>query len=261
MNKSNFFNNTHKPLLFAHRGCSYAAPENTIAAFRMARDQGIPGVELDVRICATGEMVVFHDDDFERIFGRSGTIESSSLKEIRQLDAGKHKGKEYEGEMVPLLTEVLELLGKEIYYDIEIKNRNKTPGKLGEVLLKIIREYNLEDKCIVSSFNPVSMKDFIKRAPDIPGAIIYSRHKDVPFYLRRGQGRLAGTPILKPDHEMVTKNFFLLNSRLLGYPVLPWTVDDPARAKELLQLGASGIISNRPEDLIHLFRDKKSPPV
>ena len=92
MSRFDFFNRFEKPVLFAHRGCSYAAPENTLAAFQKAKEFGIPGIELDVRLCASGEMVVFHDDDFKRIFDREGTVEETSFEDLRKLDAGIHRG-------------------------------------------------------------------------------------------------------------------------------------------------------------------------
>ncbi len=254
MKNNNIFKIHNAPLLFAHRGCSHAAPENTMTAFRLAREYGIPGIELDVRLCSTGEMVVFHDDDFKRIFNMEGSIEETSFKELQKLDAGIFKGEEFRGERIPLLSEVFELLGTDVIYDIEFKNRLTTTGPQEEALLKVIRKYNVEENCMVSSFNPFCIRTFKKLAPEISGAIIYSKSMDVPWYLRRGEGRyISGCPVIKPKWDMVTDGFIFRNYRLGGYPVLPWTVDDPQTAENLLAKGCAGIITNRPESMKHLF--------
>ncbi|MBI9102006.1 MAG: glycerophosphodiester phosphodiesterase [Spirochaetales bacterium] len=254
MLKPNFFIDNNGPLLFGHRGCSHAAPENTLAAFRLLKENGIPGVELDVRICATGEMVVFHDDDFKRIFGIEGTIEDTTFEALQKLDAGIHKGEQFNGERVPLMSEVFELLENTVFYDIELKNRQKTTGAQEAELDRLIKKYGLESNCIVSSFNPLSVNAFRKVNHRISRAVIYSATKELPWFLRNGEGRyISRSSILKPEHIKITRRFMCWYSKFLKYPVLTWTVDDPARAEELIKMGVSGIISNRPEDLKHLF--------
>ena len=134
-----FLENYDRPLFFAHRGLSARAPENTLAAFKLAWDSGVPGVELDIRLCATEDIVVFHDNDLERITGKQGTIEQSDLDELKSYDAG-------EGEKIPLLSEVFEAAPPDVYFDIEMKlavrlcsdkltQKNLKPGA-GRIILK-----------------------------------------------------------------------------------------------------------------------------
>src|SRR5579863_8095472 len=100
---ASFFAPRERPLVIAHRGASADAPENTLAAFRLAREQGADAIELDVMRCATGEVVVFHDDDLQRYFGRPTLIRDLSFEDLRKLDVGR-------GEQIPTLDEVLKIL-------------------------------------------------------------------------------------------------------------------------------------------------------
>src|SRR5512138_3482216 len=99
-----------RPLVLGHRGASADAPENTLAAFRLAMAQGADGVELDVWRCATGEVVVTHDEDTRRVAGASLRVPDAPLAALRALDVGAFAGPRFGGERMPLLSEVLEAL-------------------------------------------------------------------------------------------------------------------------------------------------------
>ena len=231
------------PLLFGHRGYSSIAPENTLPAFQEILNRKVPGVELDIHLCKSGELVVTHDHNLKRITGMDATIEELEYSEIRKLDAGDWKDKKFRGERIPLLQEVFDLLGSSVYYDIEIKTMETGKTGLDDKLFKLIRENRLEERIIVSSFNPMPVKYFKKLAPHIPTAIIYSDDKDVPWYLRSGGGRwIASTDILKPVYKKI-------KNRTGRQPVVTWTVDSPAEAERLLRAGVSGIISNKPAEI------------
>ncbi|TXT50899.1 MAG: glycerophosphoryl diester phosphodiesterase [Spirochaetes bacterium] len=119
-----------RPFLFAHRGLSSQYPENTIAAFKAAKDRGVPGIELDVHLVQGGRLLVFHDDTTQRIpGGLVRQIETENFDALRDLDIGAWKGPQFAGQIMPLLEEVLEELGKDMYFDIEIKSR--TTGDRG----------------------------------------------------------------------------------------------------------------------------------
>lgn len=242
------------PLLLAHRGYSRLAPENTLPAFALARDHRIPGVELDVHLCRTGEVVVIHDDTVDRTTSGTGEVADLSLEELRRLDAGAWKGEQFQGTRIPLLSEVFELLGDSVIYDVELKIRTKKTAALAEAVLKVIQKAGLEKKCLITSFNPLAIKAFRKAAPQIAVGIIYTDDEELPSYLRAGQGRFfTRCSVLKPDHKKISNRFMAYHARLLRYPVLPWTVDDPGKAEELLKMGASGIITNDPGPLKPLF--------
>jgi len=110
-----------RPLVLGHRGASAEAPENTLAAFRLAMAQGADGVELDVWRCGTGELVVAHDDDLRRVGGSPLVVRKASLAALRAVDVGSWKGERFRGERVPLLAEVLEAVPSAVV-NVELKS-------------------------------------------------------------------------------------------------------------------------------------------
>jgi glycerophosphoryl diester phosphodiesterase len=252
-----------RPLLFAHRGCSSLAPENTLAAFRKARDLGAPGIELDVHVCATGELIVTHDHSFRRITGDGRIIEELPLKEIRAIDAGSWFNPAFRGERPPLLEEVLEEFCPGMYIDIELKTNKFRGDPLPEAVARKLQALGerITGALTISSFNPMSLIAFKKRCPGIPAAVIWSADKTVPFPLRWGFGRfIARCDYLKPVHLQVNRLSLLRFTLNEGRPVVPWTIDDPGLAKKMLHIGCEGIISNRPQDMLPLLggRDGES---
>jgi glycerophosphoryl diester phosphodiesterase len=241
-----------RPLLFAHRGCSSLAPENTFASFKKARETGAPGIELDIHVCATGELVVAHDDTFQRTAGDSRRVEDLAFEEIRSIDVGSFFSTAFRGERPPLLDEVLEEFCSEMYIDIELKTRKTKNDRLPGLLADTIRRFGdrAEKSVTVSSFNPFALRAFKQLCPHIPAAIIWCVDTSVPPVLRRGFGRfLSHCDYLKPEHVQVRRFTRFPLSVLEKRPIVPWTVDDPALAQKLLGLGCSGIITNRPQDM------------
>jgi glycerophosphoryl diester phosphodiesterase len=241
-----------RPLLFAHRGCSSLAPENTHAAFSLARQYGSPGIELDVHLCATGELVVFHDDTLRRIAGDSRSVEALSLEELRQLDLGSFFDPRFKNERMPLLEEVIEEFCPDLYIDIEMKSRKTKDDPLPLALAEKLRSLGARTAgaVTVSSFNPLCLAAFRRAAPGFPTAVIWCDSREVPPILRRGAGRwIAGSDYIKPDSTQCTGWNLFWMSGIERRPCVPWTVDDPEEAERLAALGAAGIITNRPQDM------------
>ncbi|MDR0377892.1 MAG: glycerophosphodiester phosphodiesterase [Spirochaetaceae bacterium] len=249
-----------RPLLFAHRGCSSLAPENTPASFRAAREAGSPGIELDIHICATGELVVAHDDTFLRTApaganGGGRRIEEMSLAEIWTLDVGSFFGPAFSGERPPLLAEVLEEFCPDIYIDIELKSRKTKDDPLPAAAAKLLKGMGraVEESVVASSFNPLCLKAFKKAAPRVPTGIIYCVNPEVPWAMRWGAGRfIAGCDYVKPEYAQTTPFARFRIAGLEKRPMVPWTVDDAALAERLIGLGCGGVITNRPQDMVVL---------
>jgi glycerophosphoryl diester phosphodiesterase len=241
-----------RPLVFAHRGCSSLAPENTMTAFTKARETGAPGLELDIHICASGELVVAHDDTFQRTAGDSRKIAELNYIEIKAIDVGSFFGPAFQGERPPLLADVLEAFCPGMYIDIELKTRKTKNDPLPGLLAEMLKKFG--DRALksvtVSSFNPFSIFVFKQLCPQAPTAIIWSADKEVPPILRHGFGRfLSHCDYLKPVYRQVTpfSRFWLGNVE--RRPLIPWTIDDPGLAKQMLKTGCMGIITNRPQDM------------
>lgn len=234
-------------MLFGHRGYSALAPENTLAAFSLLLEHGIPGAELDVRLSRDGQVVVIHDENTKRVTGVDALVQDCTAAKLRKLDAGSWLGDAFRDEGIPLLDEVFELTGDRLYYDIELKWGQRRSCGLEEAAVERIRSHGMTDRCLISSFNPYCIRRVQAIAPEIPTAHIYARHRDVPLLLRLGQAGLAvPTPYMKPRSPQVNLISSFVLRRVLGSRVLAWTVDDPGEAARLVQLGVRGIISNHP---------------
>jgi glycerophosphoryl diester phosphodiesterase len=241
-----------RPLVFAHRGCSSLAPENTMAAFNKARETGAPGIELDIHLCASGELVVAHDDTFQRTAGDGRRVTELKYGEIRGIDVGSFFDPAFRGERPPRLEDVLEAFCPGMYIDIELKTRktkdDPLPGRLAEVLGRF------GDRALqsvtVSSFNPFGILVFKRLCPRVPTAIIWSADTEVPPILRCGFGRfLSRCDYLKPVHRQVNPFSRFWLGGLEGRPLIPWTIDDRGLAERMLKTGCAGIITNRPQDM------------
>lgn len=223
-----------------------------MAAFRLAKTKGIPGVELDIHLTADGKLIVIHDHTTSRVApGTSLDIEASTLAQIQAVDIGSWKGVQFKGEKAPLLSELFEELGKDLYFDIEIKSGKAEDKGLEAALVKLLAEFKFgADRIVVSSFNPISIKRFKALCPTVPTGIIYCINDDVPWYLRHGEGRWLGhADFLKPKHTQATKAGLAWGRLIGGRKVLPWTIDDPAVAARVLTIGCEGVISNKPHQL------------
>jgi glycerophosphoryl diester phosphodiesterase len=244
-----------RPFLFAHRGVSSLAPENTRASFALARDMGMPGIELDVHLTADGGLPVIHDHSTGRVAGKSLEVERSTMKDLSALDVGSWMDEKWKGERIIALRELFEEFGDSFYYDIELKNRVSSDYGLEGAVAACLRDAfaskaGLAGRIMVSSFNPIALARFKYLAPAIPTAVIWSSDAEVPPYLRHGEGRWIGkVDALKPHSDKVRPLSSFRWKSLGGYPVMPWTIDDDAEARRVLALGCDGVISNCPQDL------------
>ena len=241
-----------RPLVFAHRGLSSEAPENTMAAFRLARAKGVPGVELDIHLTSDGKLIVIHDHTTTRVSpGTAITIEESTAAQIQGVDIGSWKGAQFKGEKAPLLSELFEELGGELYFDVEIKSGKAEDKGLEAALVKLLADFKFSaERIAVSSFNPFAIRRFKALCPSVPTGIIYCIDDDVPWYLRHGEGRWLGhADFLKPKHTQASRAGLSWGRLIGGRKVLPWTIDDPAIAARVLTIGCEGVISNKPHQL------------
>ena len=169
--------NPDRPLVLAHRGASAEAPENTLAAFRLAMEQGADGLELDVRRCASGEPVVIHDADTLRTSGAALRVADASLRELRALDAGAWKSPAFRGERIPTLDEVLRELPSSVV-NVELKSDGVPDAKLARAVAQVIRDRQAAARVIVSSFDPRLLAAFKVAAPEIaPGVLQHHGHR------------------------------------------------------------------------------------
>jgi glycerophosphoryl diester phosphodiesterase len=241
--------NSKYPLIFAHRGANSFAPENSLAAFEKAKKLGCQGVELDVRMCASGEIVVFHDRLISRMTGEKGKIHKLKLSHLRNF---KLMHPQLPNEKIPVLQEVLDLVGKEILINIDIKKSTFSQNQIEEKILKILADKNFEENIIISSFNPLVLKKIATLNPRLHTGFIFRNRSSMMI--------LNGHPVksLHARHSILNSRY-LQNLSHRSQQVYAWTVDEVESMEKLINMKIDGIITNRPELLIEL-ENKMYPP-
>ena len=252
-------------LVIAHRGVPYYAPEETLPAYLLARDLGADYLEADLQRTKDGIIIALHDDNLRRTTNiadvfpeRSDDLVSSfTWDELQKLDAGSWFNESYAGEKIPTLDEVFELLGTNVYYDIEIKHIDKKHGEFEKKLVEKIAKWDLGERVIISSFNPISIIGIRAANPLLNTAIIYCSKETIPWWLRNGAGKYLCQPnILKPCKQKVSPFTMFINNKIQKYMIVSWTIDDPLIVQKYLNHGVDGIVTNAPEDMLDIFRER-----
>ena len=133
-----------QPIIFAHRGASAYAPENTLAAFEQALIQGADGIELDAKLSADGHVVVIHDATLDRTTGVHGRVKDLSLADLQALNAGSFFSNNFSTETIPALEEVFESFGKKLFINVELTNYNTPRDHLVETVCMLVKKFNLQ---------------------------------------------------------------------------------------------------------------------
>lgn len=240
-----------RPLNFAHRGASHEAPENTLAAFLLAAELEVDGVELDVQLTRDGEIVVIHDFALETTTDGQGPVSDRTLAELKELDAGSWFDPTFAGERIPTLQEVVETVGHRILLNIELKTASLRDNGLAAAVARTIEDNHLLDQVVVSSFNPLAVWRIKMMNPWIPTGLLYA--PDMPVVLRRPWLRhLVHPEALHPHYSMVD-NSYVRWTKERGYRLHTWTVDGPGEMWQLMRQGVDLIITNRPDLLTQVL--------
>ncbi len=237
--------------IFAHRGASQYAPENTMAAFRLAQEQKADGIELDVQLTKDGEIVVIHDETIDRVSNGKGAVGSYILEELRAFSFD-HGMEGYKGEGIPTLRDVLQLLRPwEMKLNIELKTGIYWYPQMEEKVVRLVKEEGMEERIIYSSFNHYSISRIQELAPKARTAYLFSDViLDVAAY---AQGN--GVQGLHPALYHVKMADFLKQYQKSGLDVRVWTVNEEADLEELFRAGVTAVITNRP-DLAYKVRER-----
>ena len=236
-------------IIVAHRGASWDAPENTLAAFRLAWDQQADAVELDLRLSGDGRLMVHHDADTRRTCGRRLVIANSSIEQLGELDAGRWKASAWAGERIPELAEVIATTPPGRALMIELKSGPEIVPALSRVLLSC----GLANSQItLMAFDVETMRQVKRALPDIVC------HQVVSTRSSRRWGRVAtvdsmiavaseaGLDGLNLDAKFVIDAAFASRVHAAGLGLHVWTVNDPVKARALKLAGVDGITTDRP---------------
>jgi len=232
--------------VLGHRGARHAAPENSFAAFELALQEGADGVELDVRLNASDDVIVCHDLTLERVTeGR----DRRALRDLSTRDCNAVRLAQ--GERLPQLVDVLDWAERRgACLNIEIKADGERRGRLLRAVARLTEARAEAENILVSCFNPVVLQLHGLFAPSIPTAWLV----DSPTLSRMPLLPHAGSAALHPKESLITAEA-LAGWKRQGFRVHAWTVNERARARELSALGVDGLISDQPGAILRALAD------
>jgi glycerophosphoryl diester phosphodiesterase len=243
-----------RPRVVAHRGFSGRAPENTLAACRLALEIEPDMIEVDLLLSSDGEVVALHYAELERTTNGSGLVSDSTLAELRRLDAGSWFSDEFTGEPIPTLAEILDLLRSRTLLNVEIKTQavtDEAAGGITDKVLQLVRDRRMAEQVILSSFDPRALSQARQLDPQVRTASLFNRH------LHRGRSPVevmeeVGSVGLNIRDSLVTAEI-VISCHQHGRPVAVYTVNEPRRMRELMDLGVDALFTDRPDLMLDLL--------
>ena len=244
-------------LVWAHRGASSYAPENTLAAFQEAVDMGADGVELDIQLTKDGEMVVIHDETVDRTTNGKGWVKDYTFEDLRKLDAtyqnllqggevveSARKFEEYHDLQIPTMREVFELLKPtNLTINIELKTGIVFYPNIEEKILKLTKEMGMEDRVLYSSFNHYTIQKIHELDPKAHIGFLYADGTiDMPAY-----GKEHGVEALHPALYNLQFPGFVQEAKAKGLALNVWTVNTPEYVEMCKAAHVDAIITNYPD--------------
>ncbi|MEO8253332.1 MAG: glycerophosphodiester phosphodiesterase family protein [Flavobacterium sp.] len=229
---------SNKLVVCGHRGAMGHATENTLASMKKGIELKADMLEIDVFKIKTGELVVFHDDDLDRITNAKGKIEGYTFEELRKvLVAGKYQ--------IPTLQEVIETIDRKAILNIELKGENTATDTY-----RVIEEYKKKGwrnkDFFISSFRVAELRKMRSLSTEI--AIGLLTYKDSIETIIKTAKEINAQAI-NPYYKTVTaENVAIMKAN--NFKIYPWTVDEPVDIKNLQNLKVTGIITNFPDRIV-----------
>lgn len=242
------------PLIIGHRGASAHAPENTIAAFKLAVEHGADGIELDAKLSADGHIMVIHDQTVDRTTGGQGAVRSLTLGQLKQMDAGSTFDAQFAKEPIPTLDEVFFEVGQRTLINVELTNYLTPTDALPDLVADLVIKYGLQDRVFFSSFNANNLARIHRRLPNAPVAIL-TPGGAAGWLMRGWLGRVSSPKYIHPYYADVTGRF-VESEHQRGRKINTWTVNDPAEMKRLFNLKIDGIITDDPRLAREVLEEK-----
>jgi glycerophosphoryl diester phosphodiesterase len=245
-----FLHSFTKPIIFAHRGASGYAPENTIAAFKMAVSMGADAIELDTKLSSDDVVMVMHDQTVDRTTEQSGNLRTYTAQQLQEMDAGSHFDVKFAGEKVPTLAEVFEAVGQKIFINIELTNYQTSGDGLVDKVIELIDQFSMNERVIFSSFLPSNLLRARKLKPYIPAAILCLPGKE-GLVSRSFAGKWISPELIHPYFSDVNAAM-MKREKDRHRRVHVWTVNEPEEMNRLFELGVQGIFTDFPDTAIQL---------
>ena len=250
---------TRRTLVIGHRGASREAPENTLASFRLAFEQGADGIEADFRLCGDGEIVCLHDDSTGRTAGADLAAGAASWPQLRALDVGGWKGEAWRGERIPSLAEVLAALPGHGRLFIELKSGPEIIPRLAKTLAGAAVA---PERLRLLAFSAVLIRELKERLPAYRACWLTDYRWRGSWHPSPQQVldtlKSCGADGLASRSRSVLDPSFVAALRERALEIHLWTVDDAAEARRLAFLEVDSIMTNRPGGIGHCLADRES---
>ena len=233
---------TPKTYIYAHRGASGYAPENTLEAFALAAQMNADGVELDVHFSKDGKVVVIHDEKIDRTSNGQGKVNEYTLDELRAFDFGYHFYNERRGITIPTLDEVYALLAPTgMTVNVEIKSKDPA---ICEACLEIEKKYAMEGKVIYSCFDHFQIERMKNICPSAFIAPLYGFNMVKPWDYCKNMSAEASHPVYTQIQRIPD---YVEKCHELGIRVHTWTANEEEIMSFLIDKGCDAIITNYPD--------------
>jgi len=238
-------NSLPSPVIFAHRGASAHAPENTLAAFLLAYEKKADAIELDVKLSADGVPVVIHDPTVDRTTNGTGRVADLRLPALKELDAG-------EGQQIPTLDEVFAAVGGKMLINVELTNYKTRNDALVEKVAEVVERHALAEKIIFSSFLPKNLRRAAEILPQTPRGLL-ALPNIWGWFARRITFQSGDFQALHP-HLRDASQREIEQVHAQGKRVHVWTVNEPEDMRRLAEWGVDGIFTDDPELAVKVLR-------
>lgn len=243
------------PIIYAHRGASKAAPENTMPAFELAAKQGADGIETDVQLTKDQIPVLIHDENVRRTTDGIGFVQDYTYKELQELDAGSWFSSTYSNTTIPTLDQLLAWnKKKKLKLNIELKNGVIDYEHIEKIVCERIQAHKMEKLSVISTFNFKSLKRLQKLNCAIPYSYLTSRRNPDLVQLAKELG-VTGLHI---RYRLLSKRLVEKAKTEKIYTAV-YTVNHPFSIARVLRLGAHGLFTDIPSLAIQIRKKLTNP--
>ncbi|WP_417387982.1 glycerophosphodiester phosphodiesterase [Gimesia sp.] len=247
--------------IIGHRGASYDAPENTLASVNLAWERNADAVEIDIYLSKDGKIIAFHDKTTKRIGGRNQEVKDQTFDELQTLDVGAWKNAKYKAERIPTLTQVLETIPAEKRLFIEIKCG---PEVLPQLKQELADSGKTAAQTVIIGFDYDTMQQAKQLMPELEVIWVFKvkqnkitrkwEHKPDYYIQKAKEANLDGLDL---GYNKFVNKAFVEQAKEAGLPVYVWTVNEVADAKKLVEMGVTGITTDRPGLLLSALKQEK----
>lgn len=239
--------------IFAHRGASGYAPENTLEAFALAMEQGADGIELDVQLTKDEKVVVVHDETIDRVSNGKGFVKDYTLAELKKFSFDNQM-KAYKGVKIPTLREVLDLVKPgSMEVNIELKTGIIWYPEIEEKVIEAVKESGMQERIIYSSFNHYSVQRVKALCPDAEAAYLFS---DVILDMEK-YTKQTGVQGIHPAFYHLKMSDFMERYKKSNLKIRVWTVNQKKWIHEFIREEIEAIITNYPKKALKIREELK----